>query len=268
MLYLVATPIGNLNDITLRALETLKNVDVIACEDTLHSLKLLNRFEIKKPLISYHKFNEKKCAEKIISLIENGKRVALISDAGMPLISDPGNILVNLCIEKNIKYTVIPGASASLSALVLSGFCSASFSFFGFLEKENKQRKLQAEKFKNICSTLIFYTPPHGVKADLAFLSEVLGSRKFCLVKEITKTFESCIFGVLGEELQGEIRGEYVIVVEGAKKNQNPLCGLSVEEHFKHYSNSGMTKMDAIKAVAKDRNAAKSKIYSELNDKD
>jgi len=265
MLYFVATPIGNLSDMTFRAVETLKNADFIACEDTSHSLKLLNHFGIKKTLISYHKFNEKKCAEKIIGLIQEDKNVAVISDAGMPLISDPGNFLVNLCIEKNIKYTVVPGASASLCALLLSGFDSSAFAFFGFLPKENKQRKIVAKKFEKMQCTLLFYTPPHGLKDDLAFLHKVLGARKFCLAKEITKIYENVSFGVLGEEFADDIKGEYVIVVEGAKEALNPFSALSLAEHYRFYVDSGMSNMDAVKCIAKDRKLAKSVIYNELN---
>ena len=187
MLFLVATPIGNLDDISFRAIQTLKSVDVIACEDTLHSFKLLGHYEIKKPLMSCHKFNEKESAEKIVALLQEGKSVALISDAGMPIISDPGNILVELCQKNNLKYTVIPGANAGLCALLLSGFDSESFAFFGFLPKENSKRKKYAQNFVDVQSTLIFYTPPHNLKTDLKFLYSVLGERKYCLVKEITK---------------------------------------------------------------------------------
>ena len=160
MIYFVATPIGNLKDITLRALEVLKSVDVIACEDTRNSLKLLNYYEISKKLIAYHKFNENNSSDGIIALAKQGKNIAVISDAGMPVISDPGQILINKLIEENIAFTVVPGASASLSALLLSGLDSVNFTFVGFLDEQNKKRKEQIEKVKDYYSTLIFYVSP------------------------------------------------------------------------------------------------------------
>ena len=167
MLYFVATPIGNLADMSFRAVETLKNVDLIACEDTRHSLTLLNHYGIKKPLISYHKFNEKENSEKIIASLLEGKNVAVISDAGMPVISDPGNILVNMLIENGLEFTVIPGACAFVSALILSGLDSARFCFLGFLPQKSSERKEFLEKYKNLDMTLIFYSAPHDIKKDI-----------------------------------------------------------------------------------------------------
>lgn len=260
-LYLVATPIGNLKDMTYRAVETLQAVDMVACEDTRHSLTLLNAYGIKKPLVAYHKFNERAESERLLAELEAGKSVALISDAGMPVISDPGSVLVSLCMERGVPYTVIPGANAGLCALVLSGFDASAFSFFGFLPKESKARRALAEKFKAIESTLIFYAPPHGVAEDLKFLYKVLGARKFAAVREITKVHETAEFGVLGGEYELAEKGEYVVIVEGAPAAENPLNAGSIEEHLAHYQRAGMTRMEAVKAVAKDRGVPKNEIY-------
>ena len=167
MLYFVATPIGNLKDISFRALDVLNAVDEIACEDTRHSLGLLNAYEIKKPLFSYHKFNEKEVGEKIIQKLKQGKNIAVITDAGMPIISDPGNVLVNMLVEEGLEFTVIPGACAFVSALVLAGLDSSRFCFLGFMPDKNSDRKEFLEKYKNLDLTLIFYSAPHDVKKDI-----------------------------------------------------------------------------------------------------
>ena len=244
MLYFVATPIGNLKDITLRAIEVLKSVDLIACEDTRRSLTLLNHYEIKKPLVSYHKFNERESGEKIITTLKQGKNVAVISDAGMPVISDPGNQLVNMLIENNLEYTVVPGASAFTSALVLS----------------QADRKELLQDFKEIPATLIFYSAPHDVKKDIQSIYEVLGNRKAAVVKEISKIHEKTEWFELKNGLSDEPRGEYVILVEKGEKtdlNEN----LSNGELIEKYISEGVDKKQALKIVAKERGVAKSELY-------
>lgn len=260
MLYFISTPIGNLKDITYRAVETLSEVDVIACEDTRHSLKLLNHYGIKKKLISYHKFNEKEKTEEIISLLTEGKNVAVISDAGMPVISDPGNFLTKTLAEKGLEFTVIPGANAGLCALLLSGMDASKFCFYGFLD-ENKERTEKLKKFKDIECSLIFYVAPHNIKKDIKDIYSVLGNRKAALVKEITKIHEECIRFNLGEPPEIEGIGEFVLIVEGAEEKTDPLLSLSEEEHINYYLNEGLSKMDALKKVAKDRGVSKSSLY-------
>ncbi len=263
-LYIVPTPIGNLKDITLRAIEVLQNVDYIACEDTRHSSILLNHYDIKKTTFSLHKFNEQKSAEKVIALLNKGKSVALISDAGTPLISDPGAILINHLNKENLNYVVLPGASAIITALVGSGLDCSKFTFLGFLPEQNKQKIELIEQFKNINSTLCFYSSSHNLQKDLQFLFENLGERKVVIANELTKIFEKYITGVLGQIQINEPKGEYVVMVEGCK-SQSPLCDLSIDEHINFYINLGFSKMDAIKKVAKDRNVAKNEIYKKVN---
>ena len=261
MVYFVATPIGNLKDITYRAVETLNSVDVIACEDTRNSLKLLNFYNISKKLISYHKFNEKNSADGIVKLAKENKNIAVISDAGMPLISDPGNILVKKLIENNVEFTIIPGASACLSALVLSGFDSSTFTFVGFLDEQNKIRKNQVEKIKNIQSTLIFYVSPYNLEKDVKFLYENLGNRNACFVNEITKIHEKTIRFSLGNLPEFEIKGEYVLVVEGYKENEETVFTTTPQQQLDELIKSGINKNEAIKIVAKSRHVPKNEIY-------
>lgn len=260
MLYFVATPIGNLKDITYRAVETLGAVDVIACEDTRHSLKLLAAYGIKKPLLSYHKFNEREAGGKIIEMLKDGKNVAVITDAGTPVISDPGNVLVGMLVEEGLEYTVIPGANAFVPALVLSGFDASRFVFLGFLPEKNKERKELAERYRSADATLIFYSAPHDVKKDVEFLFSVLGNRKACAVREITKLHESVEFFCLAEGYAGEARGEYVLLVEGEKEKKS-FCDLTPEEHLEKYISGGMDKKDAVKLVAKERGVSRNEIY-------
>ena len=260
-LYLVATPIGNLGDMTYRAVETLRAVDLIACEDTRHSRTLMDTYDIKKPLVAYHKFNERGESERLLAELEAGRNVALVSDAGMPVISDPGWVLVSLCIERGVPYTVLPGANAGLCALVLSGLDTTSFSFFGFLPKDNRARRAMAESFRSLRTTLVFYTPPHGIREDLKFLYSVLGARRFAAVREITKIYESVERGTLGEECALSEKGEYVLVVEGGGPAENPLLALSAEEHLARVLAEGVPRMEAVKRVAKERGVAKNEIY-------
>lgn len=258
--YFVATPIGNLGDITIRALETLKSVDKIACEDTRHSSILLNAYDIKKPTFSYHKFNEIKSTQNIIDLVENGENIAVISDAGMPIISDPGEILARALIEHNISFEVIPGACACVTALAMSGLDSTSFVYGGFLP-EKKQEKVQyITRLANAESTLIFYSACHDVNKDLEMLFQVLGDRKVVVSNDLTKKFETHFRGELGQLTIQEPKGEFVICIEG-KCLSNALNNLSIEEHIKHYLKTGVSRMEALKLVAKDRNISKSEVY-------
>ena len=260
MISFVATPIGNLKDISLRALEVLRGADVIFCEDTRHSLKLLNAYEIKKPLYACHKFNEREAAEKIIAAAKEGKEVAVISDAGMPVISDPGNVVCKALKDAGVSYTVIPGANAALSALILSAFPADKFAFIGFLPDKAGERKRLLEKYKSLDLTLIFHVAPQDVDPHICAIYEVFGDRNACAAREITKMHEEAVTFKLSEGLKGEKRGEYVLIVEGTS-SENPLNELSEKEHLLHYISWGMDKKEAIKQVAKDRGVSKSEIY-------
>jgi len=260
MLYFVGTPIGNLKDISFRAIEVLKEVDEIACEDTRHSLALLNAYQIKKPLSSYHKFNEKQAGEKLIEKLKSGKNIALITDAGMPVVSDPGNILTQMLIENSLEFTVVPGACAFVSALVLSGLDSARFCFLGFLPSKSSERKEFLEKYKNLDMTLIFYSAPHDIKKDIETIYQVFGERRAVAVKEITKLYESAERFNLSENLSKEPKGEFVLLVQG-KLDQNEKLDMTEQEHIKFYLDSGMDKKEALKKVAKERGVSKSSLY-------
>ena len=261
MVYFVATPIGNLRDISLRAIDTLKSVDVIFCEDTRHSLKLLNSLEIKKPLKSCHKFNEREAAEKIIEEAKSGREIAIISDAGMPVISDPGNIVCAALKEAGVEYTVVPGANAFLSALILSGLPADRFAFLGFLPDKAKSGRAILEKYANLDMTLCLHCAPQDVDRTISLAHSVLGDRNACLVREITKIHEEAVPFRLSEGFAGEKRGEFVLIIEGAKAVDNPLNNLSEKEHILHYMRGGMDKKDALKQVAKDRGISKSELY-------
>ncbi len=260
MLYFVATPIGNLKDISYRAIEVLNSVDEIACEDTRHSLTLLNAYNIKKPLFSYHKFNEKEVGERIIEKLKDGKNIAVISDAGTPSVSDPGYVLTQMLIENGLEYTVIPGACAFVNALVLSGLDSSKFCFLGFLPEKNGDRKDFLQKYKTLNATLIFYCAPHNIKKDVESIYSVLGDRVAVAVKEITKLHERSEQFNLKDGLPSEPKGEYVLLVEGATE-VNPFNSLTEEEHIKHYLDLGMDKKEALKTVAKERGVSKSSLY-------
>ena len=261
MIYFVATPIGNLKDITLRALETLKSVDEIYCEDTRHTLKLLNFYEIKKPLVACHKFNEREAAEKIIAADAAGKNIAVVSDAGMPVISDPGGAVTAALRAAGVNYTVVPGANAFLSALVLSALPADRFAFIGFLPDKEGERKKVLERYKESDLTLCFHVAPQDVDRHISSMYAVFGDRKACAVREITKLHEEAAPFTLKEGLAGEKRGEYVIVVEGAGERENPLNALSEREHILRYMAQGMDKKSALKQAAKDRGVPKSALY-------
>ena len=265
-LYLVATPIGNLEDITLRAINVLNQVDIIAAEDTRHTLKLLNHLNIKKPLISYYKETEKIKSEILVEKLLSGKNIALVSDAGTPVISDPGEEIVKQCIEKNIKIIPIPGACAFINALICSGFNTREFIFIGFLPANNSDKKNKLEEIKDENKTLIFYEAPHKIKSTLEVMKEILGDRNIVLAREITKIHEEFIRGHISEvqEKINEARGEFVILIEGTN-NKNAqkefLNNLSLEEHYKYYLNKNLDKKEIIKKIAKDRNKSKNEIY-------
>ncbi len=261
MVYFVSTPIGNLKDISLRALEVLRGCDVIFCEDTRHSLKLLSAYDIKKPLLSCHKFNERQAAERIVREAAEGKSVAVISDAGMPVISDPGNIVCSQLKEAGIEYTVIPGANAFLCALILSAMPSERFAFLGFLPDKEGERRRLLEKYKDLDLTLCFHAAPQDVDRYICDMYAVFGERRACAVREITKVHEEALPFNLSQGLAGEKRGEYVLIVEGADEKANPLNQLSEREHIARYMAQGMDKKSAIKQAAKDRGVPKSQLY-------
>ncbi len=264
MVYFVATPIGNLGDISLRALETLREADVIFCEDTRHSLKLLNHYGVQKSLVSCHKFNERAAAEKLVALAREGKTVAVITDAGTPVVSDPGNLLVQALREAGSEYTLIPGACAFVAALVLSGFPADTFAFLGFLRGKTSEKREFLRAYAAFPGTLALYSAPQDVDADVALLCEVWGDRAACAVREITKIHESIEYFRLGAGLPGEKRGEYVLLVHGAEKAENPLNSLSEQEHVAHYEEQGMTHKEALKAAARDRGVSKSALYKSI----
>ena len=261
MVSFVATPIGNLKDITFRAIETLKAADVIFCEDTRHTIKLLNAYEIKKPLFSCHKFNETEAAQKILEASRRGEKVAVVSDAGTPVVSDPGNIVCKVLREAGEAYTVIPGACAFVAALVLSALPADKFAFIGFLPEKAGEKRALLEKYKDSELTLAFHSAPQDVDKDVKAMYEVFGERNAAAVREITKIHEETVSFKLSEGLLGEKRGEYVLLVEGAKEGASPLNSLSEVEHIRHYMAAGFDKKEALKRAAKDRGVTKSELY-------
>ena len=268
LLYIVATPIGNLNDITFRAINTLKTVDLIAAEDTRHTLKLLNHFNISKPLISFYRHNEGVKVNHIIDLLNDGKVLALVSDAGTPAISDPGEDLVRACIENEIEIIPIPGAVAFVQGLIGSGFDTTKFVFEGFLSINKRCRKERLDFLKAETRTMLFYEAPHKLKRTLEDLKETFGGeRRVVLAREITKIHEEFLRFTLNEAneyyQEENIKGEFVIVVEGKEIEEEVPTEESIEELMKKYLDSGMDKKDAMKQVAKDKNITKSEVYKE-----
>ncbi len=261
MVSFVATPIGNLKDITLRALETLKEADVIFCEDTRHTIKLLNAYEIKKPLYACHKFNEKEAAEKILAASRRGEKVAVVSDAGTPVVSDPGNVVCKVLREAGEPFTLIPGACAFVAALVLSALPAGRFAFIGFLPEKKSEKAAVLEKYKDSDLTLAFHCAPQDVDKDVKAMYEIFGDRAACAVREISKIHEEAIPFRLSQGLEGEKRGEYVLVVEGAQEKECALNSLSEKEHIQHYMLAGLDKKEALKRAAKDRGVSKSELY-------
>jgi len=273
-LYLVATPIGNLEDITLRALRVLKEVDLIAAEDTRHTLGLLNHFEISKPLISYYKQNEKTKSEVLIEKLLEGKNIAVVSDAGTPGISDPGEEIVKVAIENDIEIIPIPGACALVNSLIASGLSTREFCFIGFLSAIKKEKREKLEEIKYETRTLILYEAPHKLKGTLESILEVLGDRKIVLAKEITKIHEEFIRDTVSNILDkiDDIKGEFVILIEGSFESKKDLelskvNEKTLEEHYSFYEEQGMSKKDIIKQIAKDRNISKNEVYQHFLDK-
>lgn len=270
-LYLVPTPIGNLKDITLRALEVLKEVDIIAAEDTRQTLKLLNHFEIKKSLMSYHMHNEQAKGEEIINKLKEGLNIAIVTDAGTPGISDPGAIVVRKCINEEIQFEVLPGATAITTALVYSGLDTSKFIFRGFIPRETKDRKILLQEILNSKETLIFYESPHRIMSTLVLLRENLGNRKIALCRELTKMYEEIKRGTIDEMIEEmkdkNIKGEFVMVVEGLsdeeieKNNRKKWEDISIKEHIELLISEGNTKKEAVKIVAKERSLPKSEVY-------
>ena len=272
-LYLVATPIGNLEDITLRALKILKEVDLIAAEDTRNTLKLLNHFGISKPLISYHRHNEEIKCDNLITKLQDGENIAIVSDAGTPGISDPGEIIVKKAIENNIKIIPIPGACAAINALICSGLDTRQFTFLGFLPLNKKLRKEKLEEIKNKKDTVILYEAPHKLKNTLQDLKNILDNRQVVLARELTKIHEEFIYGTIDEiiEKADNLKGEMIILIEGISMTfssaENELNSLSFEEHFEYYKNLGFDKKEIIKKIAKDRGLNKNKVYMKFLEK-
>ncbi len=276
-LYLCATPIGNLKDMTPRVIETLASVDLIAAEDTRNSIKLLNHFGIKTSMTSYHEYNKVEKAQILVQKMREGLNVALITDAGTPAISDPGEVLVKLCQKEGITVTSLPGPAACITALTLSGLSTRRFCFEGFLPSEKKEKAEILELLKEETRTMVLYEAPHHLVRTLKELYEALGDRNITICRELTKKFETVmpmtLEGALAFYEGEEPRGEYVLVIEGKsllkrrqEKRENFL-ELSIEEHMKQYEDAGMERKEAMKAVAKDRGVGKREIYQYLLDK-
>ena len=273
-LFVCATPIGNLEDITLRCLETLKDVDLIAAEDTRHTIKLLNHYEIKAPLESYHEHNKDSKGKKLINLLLDGKNIALVSDAGMPGICDPGEDLIKLCYENEIPIVVLPGATASITALILSGIKTRSYCFEGFLPSNKKAKKEVIERLKNDTRTYIIYEAPHHLLQTLKDIFEQIGERNIAIVKELTKKHETVFRTNLSNAIQyfenNEPKGEYVLVLEGIdekeliNKQKEEINNISIEEHFNKYISLGIETKEAMKKVAKERGLSKREVYNEI----
>lgn len=266
ILYIVATPIGNLEDITLRAIRTLKEVDLIAAEDTRQTLKLLNHLEISKPLISYHRHNEDMKSDVLIQKLNNGENIALVSDAGTPGICDPGEEIIKKAISEGINVIPIPGACAMISALVASGIDTNEFCFLGFLPLNKKLRKQKLEEIEKSEKTIIIYEAPHKMKGTLEDLENILENRKIVLARELTKIHEEFIRDDIHELLSkiDNLKGEMILIIQGKEKKEeteNPLNKLSLEQHYEYYLKQGLSKKEIIKKIAKDRKVSKNEIY-------
>lgn len=274
MLYLCATPIGNLGDMTPRVVETLRSVDMIAAEDTRNSIKLLNHFDIKTSMTSYHEYNKIEKADYLVSQMQQGKNVALITDAGTPAVSDPGEVLVAKCHEAGIAVTSLPGAAACITALTLSGLSTRRFCFEAFLPADKKEKAEILEELKEESRTIILYEAPHHLKKTLQELSDALGNRRLTLCRELTKKFETVLPTTIADAIAmyetEEPRGEYVLVIEGKSLQQKredlqaSWQSMSIEEHMEYYERDGMDEKSAMKQVAKDRGVSKRDIYQYL----
>ena len=271
-LYLVGTPIGNLSDMSERAIKVLSEVDFIAAEDTRNSLRLLSYLDIKKPLISYFEHNKQTRGEEIIERLKNGESGALVTDAGMPAISDPGEDLVRLCSENDVNVTTVPGPCAAITALTLSALPTGRFTFEGFLSANKSERRAALDELKNEKRTMIFHEAPHKLKATLADMKTAFGDgRKISLCRELTKLNEQILRMTLAEAVEyyssNEPRGEFVLVLEGTSEkqnDQNEWAELTVPEHVRLYIAKGLSKNEAIKAAAKDRRVPKNDVYQEF----
>lgn len=274
-LYLCATPIGNLEDITYRVLRTLKEVDLIAAEDTRNSIRLLNHFEIKTPMTSYHEYNKIDKAYQLVAKMREGKNIALITDAGTPGISDPGEDIVRICYEEGIPVTSLPGAAACITALTMSGLPTRRFAFEAFLPKDKKEHQAVLEELKTETRTIIIYEAPHHLVRTLQELSDTLGGdRRLTICRELTKRHEEKLQMTLADSLSyyevNELRGEYVLIIAGRsreemkKEEQAGWEALSLEEHMAHYESQGIDRKEAMKRVAKDRGVSKRDIYQAL----
>lgn len=274
MLFLCATPIGNLQDMTFRVIETLKMADLIAAEDTRNSIKLLNHFDIHTPMTSYHEYNKVEKADYLINQMKEGKNVALITDAGTPAISDPGEVLVQMCQEAGITVTSLPGAAACITALTLSGLSTRRFCFEGFLPADKKEKNAVLEDLKKEARTIILYEAPHHLERTLTELYEALGNRKLTLCRELTKKFEevrpTTIYDACVMYKSEAPRGEYVLVIEGKsfaalkKEQEQDWQNISIEEHMEYYEAQGIDHKEAMKKVAKDRGITKRDVYQYL----
>lgn len=277
-LYLCATPIGNLEDITFRVLETLKSVDLIAAEDTRHSIKLLNHFDIKVPMTSYHEFNKVEKAKVLVQKMLDGTNIAVITDAGTPGISDPGEELVKQAYEAGITVTSLPGPAACITALTMSGLSTRRFAFEAFLPTDKKERAMVLKEMESESRTIVMYEAPHRLKKTLQELLENLGDRRLTLCKELTKKHENAFLTTISEAIsyyeQEEPRGEFVLVIEGkshkeiVEEQQARWDEISIEEHMDLYLEKNMSKKDAMKAVAKDRGISKRDVYQYLLEKE
>ena len=273
-LYLCATPIGNLKDITERVISTLKEVDLIAAEDTRNSIKLLNHFGIKTPMTSYHEYNRYDKAAVLIEKLKEGKDIALITDAGTPGISDPGEVFVSMCREAGIRVTSLPGACALITALTMSGLKTGRFCFEAFLPSDKKERKEILEELRSETRTIIIYEAPHHLRKTLKELSDVLGNRNMAICRELTKQFEEVLHFTVSEAVEyydvNEPRGEYVLCIEGRdreevrQEEQLSWQELTIEEHMKLYEDRGMDRKECMKKVAKDRGISKREVYDAL----
>ena len=270
ILYLVATPIGNLSDITYRAVETLKNVDLIAAEDTRQTLKLLNHYQISKPLVSYYRHNEDVKSERLIEELLNGKNIALVSDAGTPGISDPGEELIKEAIKNNVKIVPIPGACAFVNALIISGLNTKSFCFYGFLPMNKKNRKEKLEEISKENKTVILYEAPHKIKNTLEDSYSVLGDINCVIARELTKIHEECTRGTLRAMIEKfeQPKGEFVIMLDlNSNIKEKEETNLTVDELYEMYLKQGLDKREIIKKIAKDKKVAKNEIYQYFIDR-
>ena len=273
-LYLCATPIGNLEDITYRVVRTLNEVDLIGAEDTRNSIKLLNHFDVKTPMTSYHEFNKYDKAKQLVEMMKEGKNIAIITDAGTPGISDPGEEVVRQCFEAGIQVTSLPGPAACITALTMSGQKTRRFCFEAFLPKDKKEKVAVLEELKNETRTIIIYEAPHRLARTLKELRETLGNRQLTLCRELTKKYEEADKTTIDQAIEKynekEPRGEYVLVIEGKsqeeiqEENKQKWESMTIEEHMEYYISQGNDKKSAMKLVAKDRGVSKRDIYNQL----